>query len=366
MPQFFYNFAADAAGSVPAGWARGGAWGAGQLTNVDNVAGATGGRAVVPDFTGGGSATGILRCTDVGDTAGAVEIIARVRNVPAGVQVDIRGGGVGVRYNDTGLNGYGFWRIGGFFGLVEHAGAGDYGTFRGSGLQSAISDNQAWYWQRLRVGVTGANQIQAWVAPDVAGQPGAWQGVIVSGGNSITDATRTNGFVGIRLWQFNQLLTVDVVGIGTAGDAAPTTEPVAGGPLALGTPSLTSVARSTISGGLSMVVVKPLGALTLASGGRSTLAGGLQGRRKFWRVPSNAPVSTAARMVVFNSGTPANAVAQEGTVAADASGNFDLATSDAAVAGSSRLAVVHNWNGVGGTSNIIGGPGIAMMNEVNT
>lgn len=84
---------------------------------------------------------------------------------------------------------------------------------------------------------------------------------------------------------------------------------------------------------------------------------------KFWRVPSNAPISTAARMIVFNSGSPANTVAQEGAVTADQSGNFDLSTTDGAAAGSKRLAVVHDWGGNTGTASMKGGPAIATMNE---
>ncbi len=86
--------------------------------------------------------------------------------------------------------------------------------------------------------------------------------------------------------------------------------------------------------------------------------------QKFWRVPSNAPNATAARMIVFNAGNPANVVSAEGAVTADASGNFDLTVNDAAAAGSKRMAVVHNWGGNTGTTNIIGGPAIATMNEI--
>lgn len=85
---------------------------------------------------------------------------------------------------------------------------------------------------------------------------------------------------------------------------------------------------------------------------------------KFWRVPSNAPLATAGRMIVFNSGNPANSVTAEGSVTADASGNFDLTVNDAAAAGSKRMAVVHDWSGNTGTGNIKGGPAIATMNEI--
>ena len=88
-------------------------------------------------------------------------------------------------------------------------------------------------------------------------------------------------------------------------------------------------------------------------------------KRRFWRVPSNAPNGTAARMVVFNNGSPANAVSQEGSVTADASGNFDLPTSDTSPANSRRMAVLHDWNGLTGTTLIRGGPGIATLNEVD-
>jgi len=68
-------------------------------------------------------------------------------------------------------------------------------------------------------------------------------------------------------------------------------------------------------------------------------------------------------MIVFNSGSPAATVSAEGAVTADASGNFDLATNDVSAAGSKRMAVVHDWSGNTGTTNIKGGPAIATMNE---
>ena len=86
--------------------------------------------------------------------------------------------------------------------------------------------------------------------------------------------------------------------------------------------------------------------------------------RKFWRLPSNAPNATAARMMVFNTGNPANSVIVEGAVTADSSGNFDLDHNTAIAATSKTLAVAHNWNGSTGTANIVGGPGIATLNEV--
>ena len=85
--------------------------------------------------------------------------------------------------------------------------------------------------------------------------------------------------------------------------------------------------------------------------------------RKWWRVPSNAPNATAARMIVFNSGSPATSVIAEGAVTADASGNFDLNHATGLAAATKVLAVVHNWNGSTGTTNIVGGPGIATLNE---
>ena len=84
---------------------------------------------------------------------------------------------------------------------------------------------------------------------------------------------------------------------------------------------------------------------------------------KWWRVPSNAPQGTTARMIVFNSGNPAVTVVNEGAVTADAGGQFDLSTSSSAAAGSKHMAVVHDWGGNTGTTNIKGGPAIATMNE---
>lgn len=108
-----------------------------------------------------------------------------------------------------------------------------------------------------------------------------------------------------------------------------------------------------------------LGGVTLATVGHGTLTTAALNRlRKFWRVPSNAPLSTAARMVVMAAGANPATVSQEGAVTADASGNFDLATSDASADQTKRLAVVHDWGGNTATTNIRGGPAIATLNEV--
>lgn len=101
----------------------------------------------------------------------------------------------------------------------------------------------------------------------------------------------------------------------------------------------------------------------LAGVGRRSLYSRTLRTNKWWRVPSNAAQSTAARMIVFNAGSPPNTVVNEGVVTADASGNFDLSTTDAAAAGTKRMAVVHDWSGNTGTANIKGGPAIATMNE---
>jgi len=85
---------------------------------------------------------------------------------------------------------------------------------------------------------------------------------------------------------------------------------------------------------------------------------------KFWRMPSNASPATAGRMLVFVAGNPPNTVIAEGAVTADASGNFDLTVNDSSAANSKRFAIVHDWGGNTGTTNIKGGPGIATMNEV--
>lgn len=101
----------------------------------------------------------------------------------------------------------------------------------------------------------------------------------------------------------------------------------------------------------------------LAGVGQRSLSSRTLRTYKFWRVPSNASPGTAARMIVFNSGSPAITVAFEGAVTTDAVGNFDLTVNDATAAGNKRFAVVHAWNGVTGTTSIYGGPAIATMYE---
>jgi hypothetical protein len=110
-----------------------------------------------------------------------------------------------------------------------------------------------------------------------------------------------------------------------------------------------------------MALVARLG---LAGVGQRSLATRTLRIVKFWRVPSNAAPGTAGRMIVFNTGSPANVVTAEGVVTADSGGQFDLTVNESAAAGTKTLAVVHAWNGVTGTSSIYGGPGIATLNEV--
>ena len=102
----------------------------------------------------------------------------------------------------------------------------------------------------------------------------------------------------------------------------------------------------------------------LAGVGQRSIATDTLRTLKYWRVPSNAPGGTAARMIVFAAGSPANAVAHEGAVQSDGSSNFDLVVNDASPANSKRLAIVHDWGGNTGTANIKGGPAIATLIEV--
>lgn len=104
-----------------------------------------------------------------------------------------------------------------------------------------------------------------------------------------------------------------------------------------------------------------IGAPTLAAIGHATMVGDVDSMRRYWRVPSTAAQGTAGRMVVFADGSLPNTVVYEGTVVADAVGNFDLGTGDASAIGTKRFAVVHAWNGVTGTTSIYGGTGISEL-----
>jgi NCAIR mutase (PurE)-related protein len=82
---------------------------------------------------------------------------------------------------------------------------------------------------------------------------------------------------------------------------------------------------------------------------------------KVWRARSNAPAATNARMAIFAAGTVPVTIVEEGPVIADGSGNFDLRTYDVNQPGTKRFAMVHNWNGVTGTTSIHGFVGIAEL-----
>lgn len=135
----------------------------------------------------------------------------------------------------------------------------------------------------------------------------------------------------------------------------------------IGTNDLT-ITGATFSAGDHPVadIVHDVGG-TLAATGHAVLSGDPFSYIKYWRLPSNAPQGTNGRLVVFNGGSLANTLAFEGAVTADASGNFDLMTTDDQFTlGTKRFAALYVWDGTTTTTSIYGGPGIVEVIQVVT
>jgi hypothetical protein len=130
------------------------------------------------------------------------------------------------------------------------------------------------------------------------------------------------------------------------------------------TPDAAGIYIATFKEALGPITFDLTGARTVASIGHATLVGDLDAFARYWRAPSNAAQGTPGRMIVYTAGSPVTAVAYEGAVTADASGYFNLPTSDLSSPGTKRFAMVHAWNGVTGTTSIYGGPGISELIQV--
>ena len=113
------------------------------------------------------------------------------------------------------------------------------------------------------------------------------------------------------------------------------------------------------------IVFELAGDLAVAAIGHVVLTGDPGSFTRYWRVPSTAAQGTTRQMIVFAAGTTANTISYQGTVVADANGNFDLVTSDLSALGTKRFVMISGWDGSTDTVSIRGGPAIAEIIQVN-
>lgn len=206
MAQYFTDFTGESVGaSPPTGWtARGDA--------------TAGWEVLTGPYAGYNTATfsnqyDFLTWDTVGSVTGDVEIVALMRftndSFPGGVAVHVQSGSVG-----------------GYPALFTFSGDAPAVWLVSAGSDSNIDADVGTYavdtdyWIRLqRTGTT----VRARFWADGAGEPGTWQ-------SSGTDATHGSGYVGLFARNWPGTRTWKKVGVGTGGDAAPTSDPGGGGP----------------------------------------------------------------------------------------------------------------------------------------
>lgn len=209
MAQYFTDFAGNSVGSTPpTGWTERGT--------------ATGGYEVVTGPYAGYNTTTFANQYDfltwdtVGSVSGDVEIVGLFRftndSFPGGVALHVQSGST---------SGYvGMFTFSGDVPAIWLVNSGsDSSLDSDTGTYSVDTD----YWIRLQI--TGTT-VRARYWADGGSEPGTWQ-------SSATDTTFTSGYVGLFARNWPGTRTWKKIGVGTGGDAAPTS---AGGGIVTGNP----------------------------------------------------------------------------------------------------------------------------------
>lgn len=114
--------------------------------------------------------------------------------------------------------------------FIEHAVSGaatnQYIAEYNSGTSNIIATDTSvtlsadtWYWTRFeRISSSDTLRFKTWSGA-IGDEPGAWDA-------STTDASRNTGWVALGSFDGAPIMWVDVIGVGTSGDAAPDEEPV--------------------------------------------------------------------------------------------------------------------------------------------
>jgi len=216
MAQYFTDFSGETLGSIPAGWSTRWAAGSGTFLVVEDET-ATGGKALHAQDSNNSQVKGLTLDAADGD-AGVEnsELVMRWKGV-SGFSLLI----LGVFARGSGS---------------AHSSANYYCAQMGTGAQRRIGKRingapttiqsaafshvlETWYWMRLRVSGTTI-QVKHWT--DGETEPEAW--TFTSTETELTGA----GWVGIVLGSQNSsgpTARIDLIGVGTNGDAAPTSAP---------------------------------------------------------------------------------------------------------------------------------------------
>lgn len=214
MTQYFDNFSADSIGAPPSssrwtpfGFASTSGY---KVGNVVDIGGGTKGLRIV-DNGWGNASVGYTR-TELGTYSPggseAIEIVAKFRFVTqAGfsAQAGAAGGVQFGHYSVTPYDGTRWW---------ETEDIGDY--LAGTSVFSLTCAMDTWYWVRFRRESTGVFKCRIWA--DGASEPGSWDQT------SSADTTFTSGGLGPFSHVANAKMDFALIGIGTGGDPAPTTD----------------------------------------------------------------------------------------------------------------------------------------------
>lgn len=242
MAQYFTDFSGYATGAQPSDWTT--RWASVSTDwRVETNAAATGGKSL--NFKSGTDDNNAsLLSWDAAGTPADVEIVMRYRytgSVFDGLPAAIVG-----RASGTGAAKYGYFTIhydffGQLVGLAEYANANSYVSSQIHGSSSYASSANTWYWLRLRINGTSI-QGRAWA--DSSSEPATWTW-------SATDSTTSaGGWVGV--WtDGGSSLQIDLIGVGTAGDAAPKSAPAA-------SYSLSATATQGFTGSVALGVKRPI------------------------------------------------------------------------------------------------------------
>lgn len=213
MATHFDSFSGATPGSTPTGWT---------LRNRDvleqwliNAFDDSGNIIARCDNNGQDDNLAFITHDTVGSISGACELVTKWR-IQTGESTSGKSSLAWIYASTLALAGYAaFWRQT-EFRIVRFATGGE-DSFVGSAYTGFSPAANTWYWTRFGVDGAGAFYAKFWA--DGSAEPGS---------NHITgtDTTVTSGLLGVGGFSFDALSDFDLVGLGTGGDPAPTSDAV--------------------------------------------------------------------------------------------------------------------------------------------
>lgn len=208
MATHFDDFGSATAGATPTGWT---------LRNRDvaepwtiNAFDDSGNKVARCDNNGQDDNLAAITKDSAGSISGACEILTKWR-IQAGEATNRKSSLAWIFINTAATAGYAaMWRQT-EFRILEFSGGGE-NNFVGSAYTGFSPSANTWYWTRFSRDGSGNFSAKFWA--DGSAEPGSAH---ITGNNTAV----TSGLLGVGGFSFDSTSDFDLVGIGTAGDAAP-------------------------------------------------------------------------------------------------------------------------------------------------